>query len=237
MTVNSLIGGSSTLQNELLKLLSGTEETKTTETTNTTENENNEMHNEYKKAKESKKIKKSKQDKENVELENIIKDSINKQNIEDAKYVNSDMTGGTNIVGLVENILAGGNLNNSNESEIKDTTNNAMMSGEDIIGNILIEGGNDKSKSKNIDLDSELNKLNDDSEYDKLSESYEASDNASANASDDESDTDVDNKYIKIINELKMFNESNDSISLTGGNSQHVQHVKVLNMFPWILKS
>lgn len=219
MTVNSLIGGSSTLQNELLKLLSGTEETETIM------NENNEMH------EESKKTKKSKQDDENVELENIIKDSINKQNIEDAKYVNSDMTGGTNIVGLVENILAGGNLNNTNESEIKDTTNNAMMSGEDIIGNILIEGGNDKNKSKTIDLDSELNKLNDDSEYDKLSESYDMSDNAS------DDDTEVDNKYIKIINEMKMFNESNDSISLTGGNSEHVQHVKVLNMFPWILKS
>lgn len=234
MTVNSLIGGSSTLQNELLKLLSGTEETEVTETTKTievTENENNEMH------EESKKSKKTKQDDENVELENIIKDSINKQNIEDAKYVNSDMTGGTNIVGLVENILAGGNLNNTNESEIKDTTNNAMMSGEDIIGNILIEGGNDKNKSKNIDLDSELNKLNDDSEYDKLSESYDISDNASDNVSDDASDDDVNNKYIKIINEMKMFNESNDSISLTGGNSEHVQHVKVLNMFPWILKS
>lgn len=230
MTVNSLIGGSSTLQNELLKLLSGTEETEETETIM---NENNEMR------EESKKTKKSKQDDENVELENIIKDSINKQNIEDAKYVNSDMTGGTNIVGLVENILAGGNLNNSNESEIKDTTNNAMMSGEDIIGNILIEGGNDKNKSKTIDLDSELNKLNDDSEYDKLSESYDVSDDMSNDASDNASDddTEVDNKYIKIINEMKMFNESNDSISLTGGNSEHVQRVKVLNMFPWILKS
>lgn len=237
MTVNSLIGGSSTLQNELLKLLSGTEETKETEVTKTievTENENDEM---YEKSKNTKKTKESKQDDENVELENIIKDSINKQNIEDAKYVNSDMTGGTNIVGLVENILAGGNLNNTNESEIKDTTNNAMMSGEDIIGNILIEGGNDKNKSKNIDLDSELNKLNDDSEYDKLSESYDISDNASDNVSDDASDDDVNNKYIKIINEMKMLNESNDSITLTGGNSQHVQHVKVLNMFPWILKS
>lgn len=231
MTVNSLIGGSSTLQNELLKLLNETEETKTTETTKETKNENNEMH------EESKESKKSKQDDENVELENIIKDSINKQNIEDAKYVNSDMTGGTNIVGLVENILAGGNLNNTNESEIKDTTNNAMMSGEDIIGNILIEGGNDKSKTENIDLDSELNKLNDDSEYDKLSESYDVSDNMSDNMSDNASDTEVDNKYIKIINEMKMFNESNDYISLTGGNSRHVQHVKVLNMFPWILKS
>lgn len=230
MTVNSLIGGSSTLQNELLKLLNGTEENETIEVT---ENENNEMH------EESKESKKSKQDDENVELENIIKDSINKQNIEDAKYVNSDMTGGTNIVGLVENILAGGNLNNQNESEIKDTTNNAMISGEDIIGNILIEGGNDKSKSEIIDLDSELNKLNDDSEYDKLSESYDVSDDMSNDASDNASDddTEVDNKYIKIINEMKMFNESNDSISLIGGNSEHVQRVKVLNMFPWILKS
>ena len=230
MTVNSLIGGSSTLQYELLKLLGGTEEN-----VNENENSDNEMH---KKSKKTKQVNESKQDNENIELENIIKDSINKQNIEDTKYVNSDMTGGANIVGLVENILAGGNLNNTNESEIKDTSNNAMISGEDIIGNILIEGGSNKSSTN--DLDSEL---------DKLSESYDASDNASDSASDDMSDnasdnmsdsmsdTESDNKYIKIINEMKMFNESNDSITLTGGNSQHVQHVKVLNMFPWILKS
>lgn len=224
MTVNSLIGGSSTLQNELLKLL-GTEE-------NENENNDSEVH---KKSKKTKQVNESKpDDNENMELENIIKDSINKQNIEDAKYVNSDMTGGTNIVGLVENILAGGNLNNANESEIKDTSNNAMISGEDIIGNILIEGGDNKSSTN--DLDSEL---------DKLSESYDASENGSDSASDDmsddasynASDSESDNKYIKIINEMKMFNESNDSITLTGGNSQHVQHVKVLNMFPWILKS
>ena len=224
MTVNSLIGGSSTLQNELLKLLGGTEE-------NENENNDNEVH---KKSKKAKQVDESKQNNENMELENIIKDSINKQNIEDAKYVNSDMTGGTNIVGLVENILAGGNLNNTNESEIKDTSNNAMISGEDIIGNILIEGGDNKSSTN--DLDSEL---------DKLSESYDASENGSDsasnymsdNTSDNMSDSESDNKYIKIINEMKMFNESNDSITLTGGNSQHVQHVKVLNMFPWILKS
>lgn len=218
MTVNSLIGGSSTLQNELLKLLGGTEEN-----VNENENSDNEMH---KKSKKTKQVNESKQDNENIELENIIKDSINKQNIEDTKYVNSDMTGGTNIVGLVENILAGGNLNNSNESEIKDTSNNAMINGEDIIGNILIEGGSNKSSTN--DLDSEL---------DKLSESYDASYNGSDSASDDMSDSESDNKYIKIINEMKIFNESNDSISLTGGNSEHVQHVKVLNMFPWILKS
>lgn len=223
MTVNSLIGGSSTLQNELLKLLGGTEEN---------ENNDDEIH---KKSIKTKQVNESKQNNENMELENIIKDSINKQNIEDVKYVNSDMTGGTNIVGLVENILAGGNLNNTNESEIKDTSNNAMISGEDIIGNILIEGGDNKSSLTN-DLDSEL---------DKLSESYDASengsdsasDNMSDDASDNMSDSESDNKYIKIINEMKMFNESNDSITLTGGNSQHIQHVKVLNMFPWILKS
>ena len=216
MTVNSLIGGSSTLQNELLKLLGGTEK-------NENENNDDEIH---KKSKKTKQVNESKQNNENMELENIIKDSINKQNIEDAKYINSDITGGTNIVGLVENILAGGNLNNTNESEIKDTSNNAMISGEDIIGNILIEGGSNKSSTN--DLDSEL---------DKLSESYDASYNGSDSASDDMSDSESDNKYIKIINEMKMFNESNDSITLTGGNSQHVQHVKVLNMFPWILKS
>ena len=178
MTVNSLIGGSSTLQNELLKLLGGTEK-------NENENNDDEIH---KKSKKTKQVNESKQNNENMELENIIKDSINKQNIEDAKYINSDITGGTNIVGLVENILAGGNLNNTNESEIKDTSNNAMISGEDIIGNILIEGGSNKSSTN--DLDSEL---------DKLSESYDASYNGSDSASDDMSDSESDNKYIKII--------------------------------------
>ena len=193
----------------------------------------------HKKSKKDKQVNESKQVNENMELENIIKDSINKQNIEDAKYVNSDMTGGTNIVGLVENILAGGNLNNTNESEISLIIFSSSIFSLTCLDSLTCLSFLDFlciSSSLTNDLDSEL---------DKLSESYDASengsdsasDNMSDDASDNMSDSESDNKYIKIINEMKMFNESNDSITLTGGNSQHVQHVKVLNMFPWILKS
>lgn len=213
MTVNYLIGGSTSLQNELLKLLGEKEEIQSSEK------------------------------EETVKINEIIKDAVVKQNIEDAKFVNSDMSGGTNIVGLVENILAGGGLNNSDEKQ----NNNLVGTGEEIIGQILIEGGNrvDNENSEEIkDIDKE-NGLVEENRYvsdDDISDGSNIpsnSDEDSTNENSDDSDDEFGNQYIKIINEMRNYNDDPDhqNLSLSGGSVKTVNRVKVLNMFPWILKS
>jgi len=243
MTVNYLIGGSSTLQNELLKLLSG-EENKD-EVPSQEPQTNSE---------------------ETVELKEVISNAISKQNQEDAKFVNSDMSGGTNIVGLVENILAGGNLNNpgtnvGTSSGTNVEPNEATTRPEDVISNILVEGG---SSEKTVSVDTknpdevikeillddknaaikgggeeEEEKTDDDDDDDKRSDDDDETSDEDAET-DEEYNSDssnFENRYIKIISEMRNSGKNSSSSTLTGGNVQSVNRVKVLNMYPWILKS
>ena len=220
MTVNYLIGGSTSLQNELLKLLGENEEIQPSEK------------------------------EETVKLNDVIKDAVVKQNIEDAKFVNSDMSGGTNIVGLVENILAGGGLNNKDEKQVSNKdekqNNNSVVSGEEIIGNILIEGGDrvdneNSGEIKENGLVEEDKYVSDDDISDGSKDiSANSDDDDSTNENSDDSDDEFGNQYIKIINEMRNYNNNNpdhQNLSLSGGSVKTVNRVKVLNMFPWILKS
>lgn len=239
MTVNYLIGGSTSLQNELLKLLGENQEIESSTNKDTKSPSDN--------------VDQPSTNKETIELNNVIKDAVIQQNIEDAKFVNSDMSGGTNIVGLVENILAGGGLNNDmneNEKQNKDMNekqnNNAAVSGEEIIGNILIEGGKrvDNINSEEIkEIDKETGQVEEDkyiSDEDTIDGSEEK--NISSNSDEDSADDDddeLDSQYIKIINEMRNYNDNSDhqNISLSGGSVKTAKRVKILNMFPWILKS
>ena len=221
MTVNYLIGGSTSLQNELLKLLGENEEIQPPEK------------------------------EETVKLNDVIKDAVVKQNIEDAKFVNSDMSGGTNIVGLVENILAGGGLNNKDEKQVSNKdekqVSNSIISGEEIIGNILIEGGDradneNSGEIKDIDKENGLVEedkyISDDDISDESKDISSNSDDDSTNENSDDSDDEFGNQYIKIINEMRNYNNpDHQNLSLSGGSVKTVNRVKVLNMFPWILKS
>lgn len=215
MTVNYLIGGSTSLQNELLKLLGEDQEIKSSTNKDTKSSSDD--------------VDKSSTSKETMELNNIIKDAVIQQNIEDAKFVNSDMSGGTNIVGLVENILAGGGLNNDmNEKQ----NNNATVTGEEIIGNILIEGGNEVYNNSS----KEIKKIDKESSHEEEDEE-ESSQEDEEDEEDDEEE--INSNYIKIINEMRNYNDNSDqqNISLSGGSVKTAKRVKILNMFPWILKS
>ena len=239
MTVNYLIGGSTSLQNELLKLLGEKEEIQPSDKEETQPSDKEETQPSDKE--------------ETVKLNDVIKDAEVKQNIEDAKFVNSDMSGGTNIVGLVENILAGGGLNDKDEKQVssKDEkqVNNSVISGEEIIGNILIEGGDrvdneNSGETKNIDKETgvveEDKYISDDDISDGGKDiSSNSDDDYSTNENSDDSDDELGNQYIKIINEMRNYNSNPDhqNLSLSGGSVKSVNRVKVLNMFPWILKS
>lgn len=299
MTVNYLIGGSSTLQNELIKLLSEQKDEQTKDVEPSNEPEANKQTNDNGKNKETsdeqeatpgsnEQANEQKDDETNkestVEIKEVISDAITKQNSEDAKFVNSEMSGGTNIVGLVENILAGGNLNNpDNEETINENSNNAKTTGEEIISNILVEGGNkhivnggDKqtteqpkdvepkcepktdSQSEEIikeilveggkgenDENNEDETTDEDDDEDEEGGENETTENddetnedeTTENDDEDEDDDTYTNKYIKIISEMRKHSSSPSSVSLTGGSVQSVNRVKVLNMYPWILKS
>ena len=235
MTVNYLIGGSSTLQNELLKLLSG-------------ENIDEVLSQEPQTKPE-----------ETVEIKDVISNAISKQTQEDAKFVNSDMSGGTNIVGLVENILAGGNLNNPGTNS---GTNEAKTRPEEVISNILVEGGSSEKTGVNKNPEDTIKEIliddkktiikggggegdneeedNDDEEdeTDNKGDSDDGETEDEYDETEDEYDGDssnFENRYIKIISEMR--NSGKNSSTLTGGNVQPVNRVKVLNMYPWILKS
>lgn len=210
MTDNYLIGGPSSLQNELLRLLSD-------KLSDKSEPENKP---------ESKPEPEPENKPENVEIKEVITDAISKQNKDDAKYVNSDMNGGTNIVGMIDNILAGGGLGNESETSnsssntSSNSSSNSAKSPEDSIREILeqrtdegetLEGGNASPFS--------------------LEEEEEQSDTSS------DEDDEIQGKYIKIISEMRDNNSSTISTQLTGGNVESVKRVKVLNMYPWILKS
>ena len=232
MTVNYLIGGSTSLQNELLKLLGENQEIESSTNKDTKSPSDN--------------VDQSSTSEETMKLNNVIKDAVIQQNIEDAKFVNSDMSGGTNIVGLVENILAGGGLNNNNIDEKQN--NNAAITGEEIIGNILIEGGDrvDNENSGEIkEIDKESGQVEEDKYIsdDDISDgskdiSSNSDDDDSANENSDDSDDEFGNQYIKIINEMRNYNNSDhQNISLSGGSVKTAKRVKILNMFPWILKS
>lgn len=236
MTVNYLIGGSTSLQNELLKLLGEDQEIESSTNKDTKSSSDD--------------VDKSSEKEETVKLNDVIKDAEVKQNIEDAKFVNSDMSGGTNIVGLVENILAGGGLNNKDEKQVssKDEkqVNNSVVSGEEIIGNILIEGGDKVDNENSVEIkntDKDTDKVKKDNSDDKNKGiSSNSDDDYSTNENSDEDEDEEDefgNKYIKIINEMRNYNSNSDNqnLSLSGGSVKSVNRVKVLNMFPWILKS
>lgn len=265
MTENHFIGGASSLQNELIKLLSENgdiDNTTNNDVDNITNDENSDM--------------------EEMRLNEIIKDSVETQNMLDAQYVNQELSGGTSIVGIVDNILAGGNLNNSTNSKQNNAkSNNANMKpnenrGEDIISNIY-ENSNGDNKGEEIieniyensPNDSKLkggkiNKSdnsddNEDPNYDPdMDESNDENDNdedddinsVDSVDSDDSDDEEERNGFIKIINEMREYakenevprpnsaiDSSNSSFKLSGGNIKPANRVRILNMYPYILKS
>ena len=299
MTENHFIGGASSLQNELIKLLS--------ENGYNSDNASNDVSNKDISNDASNKDNSNDgyNDMEEMKLNEIIKDSVETQSMLDAQYVNQELTGGTSIVGLVDNILAGGNLNNANS-----TSNNANADvsnansasidanmkpnenkSEDIISNIYENSPNDDNKGEEIieniyensPNDSKLkggkinkNKMspkhdsgddnddNDDNEdpnYDPDMDESNNEDNDSddeddinsvdsVDSDDDSDDEEERNGFIKIINEMREYakenevprpneatNSTNSSLELSGGNVKSANRVRILNMYPYILKS
>lgn len=253
MSINNLVNGS-TLQNELIQLLSkqyGDEENNVSNTNIKVDADN--VKNILTKNK-SKQKSLSKSNK--VDLNNVIEKTVIKHDSDELRTVNPDLSGGANILGLVENILAGGSLNDTVKNDV--TNNNSQIEeGADVIHKILSDNKDSINGGTTVNSNYEFHdsyepftlKSNNLMAHSDTSDSEEDSDEDSDGDSDEDSDDknnedkDIDsyepfgnNKYIKIIREMKELDDLN-ATKLTGGNVKSVERIKILNMFPWILKS
>ena len=207
MTVNHLIGGSS-LQNELIQLLS---------------NESNEQP----------------EPSEQTELNSSIQQSVSTSNSADLSEVmtevvsNPDLSGGANISAIIDNVLLGGNSQPTQPTQstqpVQESQSGSDYTPGEIMTSILLDGGNKSTAKHSSDFsDSGLSNSSEYSDSSLSSDSSEESTGYSSNFA---------NKYISIINEMRESNTRKNVPLLTGGSVKSVQRVKVLNMFPWILKS
>lgn len=252
MSINNLVDGS-TLQNELIQLLSKQYDDKENNVSNTNiKVDADNVKNILTKTKSKQKTL-SKSNK--VDLNNVIEKTMVKHDSDEIRTVNPDLSGGANILGLVENILAGGSLNDSVKNDV--TNNNSPIEeGADVIHKILsdnkdsINGGTTVNssnyefhdsyepftlKSNNLMAHSDTSDSEEDSDEDS-DDSDDSDDKTSEDKDIDSYEPFGNNKYIKIIREMKELDNLN-ATKLTGGNVKSVERIKILNMFPWILKS
>ena len=248
MSINYLVDGS-TLQNELIQLLSKQYDDKENNVSNTdikvdADNVKNILTKTKSKQKSSSKSNK-------VDLNNVIEKTIVKHDSDELRTVNPDLSGGCNILGLVENILAGGSLNDSVKNDV--TNNNSPIEeGADVIHKILSDNKDSINGGTTVNSNYEFHdsyepftlKSNNLIAHSDTSDSEEDTDDSDGDSDDkNNEDKDIDryepfgnNKYIKIIREMKELDDLN-ATKLTGGNVKSVERIKILNMFPWILKS
>ena len=248
MSINYLVDGS-TLQNELIQLLSKQYDDKENNVSNTdikvdADNVKNILTKTKSKQKSSSKSNK-------VDLNNVIEKTIVKHDSDELRTVNPDLSGGCNILGLVENILAGGSLNDSVKNDV--TNNNSPIEeGADVIHKILSDNKDSINGGTTVNSNYEFHdsyepftlKSNNLIAHSDTSDSEEDADDSDGDSDDkNNEDKDIDryepfgnNKYIKIIREMKELDDLN-ATKLTGGNVKSVERIKILNMFPWILKT
>ena len=259
MSINNLVDGS-TLQNELIQLLSKQYDDKENNVSNT--NIKVDADNVKNILTKNKSKQKSLSKNNKVDLNNVIEKTMIKHDSDELRIVNPDLSGGANILGLVENILAGGSLNDTVKNDVTNK-NSQIEEGADVIHKILsdnkdsINGGTTVNsnyefhdsyepfalKSNNLMAHSDISDSEEDTDED-TDDSNEDSDGDSDDSDDktnDDKDSDSyepfgNNKYIKIIREMKELDDLN-ATKLTGGNVKSVERIKILNMFPWILKS
>lgn len=251
MSINNLVDGS-TLQNELIQLLSKQYNDKEDNVSNTNIKIDADNVKNILTKNKSKQKALSKNNK--VDLNNVIEKTMVKHDSDELRTVNPDLSGGANILGLVENILAGGSLNDTVKNDVTNK-NSQIEEGADVIHKILsdnkdsINGGTTKNNYESHDSYEPFSlKNNNMMAHSDVSDSEEDTDDDSEDTDDDSDDKTSDdkdsdsyepfgnNKYIKIIREMKELDDLN-ATKLTGGNVKSVERIKILNMFPWILKS
>ena len=152
--------------------------------------------------------------------------------IQDAVVSNPDMSGGRSISTMIDNVMSGGNANAiSPESADSSKTLEEIYEYKD-----EMKGGDQANDNE----EEETNEDEDDeqSSDDSSDDGDDADDVDDGDDGDDELDisSDFKNRYIKLINEFKEPVQK-QSLHLVGGSKPSARRVKVINAFPYILKS
>jgi len=150
----------------------------------------------------------------NVDINDVINDSIQKTNDElidsidtDEKYTTGyDMAGGLNLKDLLKDVLSGGNKQKNN---ITKTNNTNKSTTEGLKGGQQQQFYDDSSDE-------------DDYEY------------SSDDSDDYELEQNMEEKYNKFISEIKKYDEP---ITFKGGSKPIERNYKVINAFPYILRN
>lgn len=185
----------------------------------------------------------------------VISDVV-QNHFEEQYEIDTDITGGADIVGLVSNILEGGGLTtqdskHTDEPEvittdatlIRDPTNNitsqvvSTAQESNPIKNIVSEVLETKGSNKETDGQEVISNIFlEDSNHRTQDDSYHSSSSSSEEVSDD-SDED-DTKYAEIIKDIRSAQYvSKANLSLKGGAIKSPNNVRIINAYPWILKS
>ena len=141
MSINNLVDGS-TLQNELIQLLSKQYDDKENNVSNT--NIKVDADNVKNILTKNKSKQKSLSKNNKVDLNNVIEKTMIKHDSDELRTVNPDLSGGANILGLVENILAGGSLNDTVKNDVTNK-NSQIEEGADVIHKILSDNKGKKT--------------------------------------------------------------------------------------------
>ena len=192
----------------------------------------------------------------NFSVEEVIDESIRKNTedmidsieFDDKHEINNDLTGGANLKDLLKDVLTGGNTSKvvggntskvvggnagGNTSKIVDENANESVNEiiEDNTTKIYVAGGNKAEESQVVELIEDLPLFNEDSDDSDDSEDNDTDD------SDDDEEEDVEEtrkKYKKFMEELKNTSEP---IVFRGGNKNIDRTCKIINAFPYVLRS
>ena len=178
---------------------------------------------------------------ESVTTDEIIEDAIaSNKNQED---INPDITGGRSISAMIDNVMSGGNVNTENGISPQITDSSKTL--EEIFE---FKGG------ENVEVDTiDIKEINENTSTNDSNSSMSSSQSEDSDEEDErdlppieypddplntplDGDKEFSKRYIKLINEIKQpFEKKN--LPLIGGSKSPAKRVKIINAFPYILKS
>lgn len=172
---------------------------------------------------------------------------INDDEFEELYEVDTNIKGGTDIIGLVGNILEGGNMPTEPQQEHHVQFDLAQQEPTDVT---LVRAEVDpelvETESSNANIKSIVSEVLETDGTDVISNIFleeNSADNSSSSHDsfeEYESDDDAndDTKYAEIIKDIRSAQSVTKSkLSLKGGSVKAPSNVRIINAYPWILKS
>lgn len=204
-----IFGGSITLQNELMKLLSNDVEIPQLESTSVESDTN---------------------------ADEVIQDALVSNSVSDA---NPDLSGGTSISAMIDNVMSGGNVNTPPPDGVNSVDSKIIDEIYEFKGGDEANDNEDPAEDQGIEDDGEDEAAAVDDDGGEGDDSDDGEGDGDSDESDDELDfgsSEFKDRYVKLIKEFSQpFEKQN--LQLVGGSKPSARRVKIINAFPYILKS